>query len=152
MKTKMIACGAVLVVLGLATGGVAAKGDMSNQKPQTVTVELSNAKGDMRFFPDKLDFEAGNLYKLVISNKSQAKHYFSSDRFAQSIYTRKVQVIGRGGKVSAEIKGAVREVEVYPGDTVEWWFVPIKAGMLEDLQCVIPGHAQAGMRGTIEIY
>ena len=51
----------------------------------------------------------------------------------------------------AEVKGAIREIEVYPKGTVEWWFVPVKTGKLTDLICTIPGHAEAGMKGAIEI-
>ena len=128
------------------------KGDLSAQQPITVDVQLSNQQGEMKFFPDTLKFETGRLYKLVITNSSADKHYFSSDKFAQSIYTRKVQVISGKSKVSAEIKGAVREIEVYPGDTAEWWFVPVKTGAITDLKCVIPGHAAAGMQGNINIF
>jgi uncharacterized cupredoxin-like copper-binding protein len=49
------------------------------------------------------------------------------------------------------MKGAIREIEVYPKGTAEWWFVPVKTGKLTDLICTIPGHAEAGMKGTIEI-
>lgn len=130
---------------------VYAKGDLTAQKPVVVNVKLGNQQGEMKFFPNLFTFETGVLYKLVISNDSKSKHYFSSDKLAQSVFTRKVQVLGRGGKPSAEIKGAIREIEVYPGDTAEWWFVPVKAGAIKDLKCVIPGHAEAGMRGEIEI-
>ncbi len=51
----------------------------------------------------------------------------------------------------AEIKGSIREIEVYPQGTAEWWFVPVKAGTFNDLKCTIAGHAEAGMVGTVTI-
>ena len=39
----------------------------------------------------------------------------------------------------AEFKGAIREIEVYPGATAEWWFVPVATGRVSDLRCSIVG-------------
>lgn len=79
------------------------------------------------------------------------KHYFSSDGMSRAVYTRKVQVNGKNGKPIAEIKGSIREIEVYPQGTAEWWFVPVKAGTFNDLKCTIAGHAEAGMVGKVII-
>jgi len=63
-----------------------------------------------------------------------------------------------GGKTVtlAEFKGAIREIEVYPGFSAEWWFVPVATGRVTDLQCGIRGkdgktHADHGMVGEIVI-
>ncbi len=105
----------------------------------------------MRFYPANFEFETGKLYKLVLQNSSGTKHYFSSEGLSRSVFTRKAQVLGPDGKTIAEIKGTIREIEVYPNGTAEWWFVPIKTGVLNDLKCTIKGHAEAGMVGTITI-
>ena len=128
-----------------------AAGDMTKQEPVEIYVDLGNEKGEIKFFPSKLLLETGKLYKLILKNKSSQKHYFSSDKFSQAVFTRKVQISTSSGKPVAEIKGLVREIEVYPGRTAEWWFVPLKTGKFDDLRCTIPGHAQAGMVGVIEI-
>jgi uncharacterized cupredoxin-like copper-binding protein len=67
-------------------------------------------------------------------------------------------VQARDGKTTtlAEFKGAIREVEVYPGQIAEWWFVPVAAGRVTDLRCGIVGsdgksHAEHGMTGEIVI-
>jgi uncharacterized cupredoxin-like copper-binding protein len=74
------------------------------------------------------------------------------------VFTRKVQVTQqREGKsiTLAEFKGAIREIEVYPGHAAEWWFVPVAAGRVTDLRCGIvkdgKTHAQLGMTGEIVI-
>ena len=128
-----------------------AAGDMTKQEPVEIYVNLGNEKGEIKFFPNKLLLETGKLYKLIIKNNSPQKHYFSSDKFSQAVFTSKVQISTSSGKPIAEIKGLVREIEVYPGRTAEWWFVPLKTGKFDDLRCTIPGHAEAGMVGVIEI-
>ena len=135
-----------------------AAGDLSRLEPIEVTVELGKP-GQHVFVPDKLRFETGKLFKLVLRNPSNDPHYFTSHAFTQLIYTRKVQVVqNRDGKMAtlAEFKGAIREVEVYPGQTAEWWFVPVAAGRVTDLRCGIVGtdgksHADHGMVGEIVI-
>jgi uncharacterized cupredoxin-like copper-binding protein len=149
-----------LVVAGsslLSPDGQSA-GDLSRQNPIEVTVELGKP-GRHAFVPSQLKFETGKLYKLILRNPSEDPHYFTSDAFTQMIFTRKVQVTQqRDGKsvTLAEFKGAIREIEVYPGHAAEWWFVPVATGRARDLRCGIVGkdnksHAEHGMVGEIEI-
>ena len=153
-RSFLIAASAV----GLAAAPASAAGDLSRLEPITVTVELG-APGKHAFVPDKLRFETGKLYKLVLRNASSDPHYFTSHNFSQMVFTRKVQVTQeRDGKAVtlAEFKGAIREIEVYPGHSAEWWFVPVAAGRVTDLQCGIKGadgrtHAEHGMTGEIVI-
>jgi uncharacterized cupredoxin-like copper-binding protein len=146
-----------VLIAGLIASADAA-GDLSRQTPIEVTVDLGKP-GEHAFVPNKLRFETGKLYKLVLRNASDDPHYFTSHAFSQMIYTRKVQVTqARDGKsvTLAEFKGAIREIEVYPGHAAEWWFVPVAAGRVTDLQCGIVGkdgksHAAHGMVGEIVI-
>jgi len=154
----------ITAALALATTGffytlVFAGGDLSKQKPIEVRVDLGkDGVDEHRFYPDKFTFETGKLYKLVIHNPSDSKHYFTSLGFAAKVWTRKVQVmddLGPGAKQIAEIKGAVREAEVYPGGTTEWWFVPVATGKAT-VGCGIKDkddktHEEQGMKGEITI-
>ncbi len=154
MRTAFVAA----VVAGGIAGAALAAGNLAGQEPITVTVELGRP-GKHVFVPDRLKFETGKLYKLVLKNTSSDPHYFTSDGFSPLIYTRKVQVVQtRDGKTTtlAEFKGTIREVEVYPGHTAEWWFVPVATGRLTDLRCGIKDkggktHAELGMIGEIVI-
>lgn len=128
-----------------------AAGDLTDQTPIEVTVNLGNAKDNLRFYPNALQFETGKLYKLVIKNPSKQKHYFTSEGMARSVFTRKVQVVNAGNKTLVEVKGSISEIEVYPGQTAEWWFVPIKTLQESPLRCSIKGHTEAGMTGSINI-
>lgn len=128
-----------------------AAGDLSRQTPVDVQVRLGDEKGARRFFPETIELETGKLYRLILSNPSPEKHYFSSDAFSQAVFTRKVQANDADGKAVAEIKGLVREIEVFPKATTEWWLVPIKTGQFGDLKCTVEGHTEAGMVGRIVI-
>lgn len=130
---------------------VHAAGDMTKQSEISMTITLGNVNNSLRFYPDKLRFETGKLYKLILINPSQQKHYFSAEGFARSIFTRKVQVISNKGKTIAEVKGHINEIEVYPGGKSEWWFIPIKSLESSTLHCSIKGHSEAGMQGFITI-
>ncbi|OKH20083.1 biphenyl 2,3-dioxygenase [Hydrococcus rivularis NIES-593] len=109
-----------------------------------VKVSLGNSAGELKFFPSDLKFMAGQKYKLVLDNPSPTKHYFTAKDFADASWTQKVEA----GKV--EIKGAIHELELKPGAEAEWVLVPEKPGTYK-LYCSIPGHAEAGMTGTIAI-
>jgi uncharacterized cupredoxin-like copper-binding protein len=157
-KLTLIAITVVGAAL-LSVPAVFAGGDLSKQKPITVRLDLGkDGVKKHKYYPDKLTFETGKLYRLVIHNPSDSKHYFTSLGFASKVFTRKVQVmddLGAGAKTIGEIKGAVREVEVYPGGTTEWWFVPVAAGTAK-MGCHIKEkdgktHEAKGMKGTITI-
>jgi uncharacterized cupredoxin-like copper-binding protein len=157
MRTGRIAA-AIFAAMIVTAGSAGAAGDLSRQAPIEITVELGKP-GQHAFVPNRLRFETGKLYKLILTNSSNDPHYFTSHAFTQLIYTRKVQVTQmRDGKqvTLAEFKGAIREIEVYPGHSAEWWFVPVAAGRVTDLQCGIRGndgktHADHGMVGEIVI-
>ena len=158
MRSVLITAALTVALLSAAAGGANAAGDLSRQEPIEVTVELGRP-GQHVFVPQQLKFETGKLYKLILKNTSNDPHYFTSHGFSQLIFTRKVQVVHTiDGKPTtlAEFKGAIREVEVYPGFSAEWWFVPVATGRVTDLQCGIRGkdgktHADHGMVGEIVI-
>ena len=133
------------------------KGDLTRQKPISIEVLLKGSSGEFHYYePSILKFETGKLYKLKLINLSDSKHYFTSKKFADSIFTRKIQVNKDLEKI-AEIKGKISEIEIFPNNTLEWWFVPIKTGVFDDLNCKVidktidKSHAEMGMRGKIII-
>ena len=142
----------VLFILSLPLAdSICAAGDMTSQQAIVKNIQLGNTQNKLRFYPSKLQFETGKLYKLIISNPSQQKHYFSARGLSHAVFTRKVQVLSKLGKTIAEVKGSIKEIEVYPGGTAEWWFVPVKTLKSSRLQCSIEGHLKAGMMGQITI-
>lgn len=128
-----------------------AAGDLTAQQAVTVTVQLGDTNNHLRFYPDSLQFETGKLYRLIISNPSRQKHYFTAQGLADSVFTRKVQIVNSTNETLVEVKGSVSEIEVYPGRAAEWWFVPVKTIQNSVLRCSIKGHTEAGMTGQITI-
>lgn len=150
LTTKIALLSSVTLIL-LSSLSANAKGDLTKQTPIEIKVILGDKDNAMKFSPSIIELETGKLYKMVIENQGPVKHYFSSDGFSQSVLTRKVQVNDTSGTPIAEIKGLIREVEVYPEFQAQWWFVPIKTGTFNDLRCSIKGHTEMGMKGTIII-
>jgi uncharacterized cupredoxin-like copper-binding protein len=110
-------------------------------KMETVTVTLS----EYAFSPSPVVFREGVPTKLVLRNAGSEHHYFVSAEFFRNVATRKVQ--SSDGEVKAPYFTAV---EVYAGKTMEWFLVPMKKGTF-DLLCTVKGHAEHGMKGTIEV-
>ena len=131
--------------------------DLTRQKEIEKIILLKGDQGRMHFYePNELVFKTGKLYKLIIKNDSDSKHYFSSTSFARSIFTRKIQISIEDKKI-AEVKGIINNIEVWPNHQLEWWFVPIKTGVFKDLHCNVKdtktdlSHSKMGMVGTIII-
>lgn len=125
-------------------GTIAQATPAPSPQPTEIQVHLGNAAGELKFVPDRLNFQAGQRYKLILDNPSSQKHYFTAKDFADVIWSQKVEA----GNV--EVKGAIHELELKPGAVAEWVFVPLKPGTYE-LRCSIPGHSEAGMKGELTI-
>jgi uncharacterized cupredoxin-like copper-binding protein len=96
------------------------------------------------FYPNELSFEQGRVYKLHLSNPSSVEHYFSAPTFAAKVFTILVEVAG------TEVKGAVTEMALEPGQSLTWIFVPMRAGRYP-LLCPVAGHVEGGMIGALTI-
>jgi uncharacterized cupredoxin-like copper-binding protein len=117
---------------------------LAKQIPIEVKVDLGTKAGDLKFVPHQFNLQAGKRYKLLLNNPSPLKHYFTAKDFADAIWSQKVDA----GNV--EVKGAIHELELRPGTSAEWVFVPVRSG-LYSLRCTVAGHTEAGMTGTLEI-
>lgn len=136
MKRFLAVVLVALFWLGITVPGLAAV------TPTNVQVSLGNTSDELKFFPNQFEFQTGQKYKLTLTNPSHTKHYFTAKDFADNSWTQKVEA----GQV--EVKGAIHELELRPGATAEWFFVPMKAGTYQ-LHCSVPGHQAAGMVGEI---
>ncbi|WP_110986377.1 plastocyanin/azurin family copper-binding protein [Acaryochloris thomasi] len=137
--------GLILVISFVLSGSQPAfANNLALQKPVEINISLSNKEGALKFFPEQLQFLSGKRYKLILSNISPQKHYFTAKDFADAVWSQKVDA----GNV--EIKGAIHELELRPNTEAEWVFVPVKAGSYQ-LRCTIPGHTEAGMVGDLTI-
>ena len=138
---------ALAAVAGLAQG----KGDFADLKPIPVVVMLGDKDNKLLFAPNTLRFETGKLYKLLLVNASPQKHEFVAGELSDSVFTIKAEVVTANGEEIAEIGGIIREIEMGPGVTVEWYFVPLRTVKEATFICDLPGHLAAGMKGTLKI-
>ncbi len=132
-----------------ATQGFAA-GDLSRNSPQEAVLEMGTKDGRMYFKPNHLEFETGKAYKILLKNMDSIKHEIEATEFVEKIFTRKVEV-KHDGKLIAEIKGSIREIEVGPNAEVEWYLVPVQTGVKLAMNCALKDHREAGMFGTITV-
>jgi uncharacterized cupredoxin-like copper-binding protein len=93
---------------------------------------------DFKFNPSAIHLNAGKPMILRLTNVAEQPHEFAAPQFFAAA------VIRPNDKKSINKEG---EVEVAPGTHVEIGLVP-KAGTYH-LQCNKPGHAAAGMQGSI---
>ncbi len=108
---------------------------------EVVRIELD----EMSFAPSELTFEAGKPYKVELVNIGTIKHEFTAESFFASVAWRKAE------SAESEIKAPFfTEIEVFAGQSVELFFVPISTGTF-DLVCELDGHLEAGMHGSISV-
>jgi uncharacterized cupredoxin-like copper-binding protein len=107
----------------------------------TVRIEL----GEMFFKPKSVTLDAGKPYVLELVNTGKVKHEFAAGQFFRSAAVRKLESSVSEVKVSV-----LTEVEVFAGETVEVFVIPVLPGTFEML-CEIEGHREAGMEGTITV-
>jgi uncharacterized cupredoxin-like copper-binding protein len=108
---------------------------------ETVTIDLA----EMSFTPRDTVLKVGQPYVIEVVNKGTEKHEFTAEEFFKTIAFRKAE------DASGEFKGpAPLEVEVFAGQSMELFLIPTEAGVY-DLVCLIEGHFEQGMFGTIAV-
>jgi len=112
------------------------------QATRTITIDMTDA---MRFTPDKLTVQEGETVRFVVKNKGRMLHEM---------------VIGTPDELAKHDAMMVKfpnmehdqpyMVHVDPGKTGEIVWTFNRAGSFE-FACLIAGHYEAGMRGTITV-
>ena len=70
-----------------------ARGDLTRQKPIELEIFLKGKVGESHYYdPSILKFETGKFYKLKLINTSDSKHYFSSNKFTNSIFNQLIKL------------------------------------------------------------
>ncbi len=116
-------------------------GDASAAR-RTITLDMSD---NMRFTPERISVRRGETVRLRVANKGQVMHEIvlgtpaSLDEHAQMML--KFPTMEHGEPYMAHVSPGKS------GDLV-WNFN--REGSF-DFACLIPGHYQAGMRGTITV-
>ena len=130
---------------------VFAEGDLSRANVIEVAMELGQNETGMFISPNSYVFETGQAYNLVITNTDEFKHELALNEMVERIFTRKIEISDSEGNLVAEIEGSIYEVEVGPGQTVQWFFVPVQTMETIEITCELPGHYESGMMATATI-
>ena len=151
MKFPTIAT--VALFLGAATFAAAAHegehfsaGVPGNPKKpaRTVTVIMSDDNG-MKFTPDHLDVKKGEQVHFIIQNKGALKHEFMLASVADNDKHAKLMI-----KYPDMEHDDPNAKSVDPGKSAEILWRFSKGGTFE-FACLIPGHREAGMHGTVTV-
>jgi uncharacterized cupredoxin-like copper-binding protein len=132
-------------------GTAQAEGDLSRANVIEVHMEMGSNDDGMYLKPNHYDFVTGQAYKLIMTNVDEIKHELALNEMGEKIFTRKVEASDKDGNLITEVKGSIREVEVGPGQIVEWFFVPVQPVDATEITCEITGHYEAGMFATASI-
>jgi uncharacterized cupredoxin-like copper-binding protein len=154
MKRLSITASITAMVLASAFPALA-EGDLSRADPTEIILEMGSTDDPVKpmyFEPNHLDLETGKAYKIVLKNVDDEKHEFAGPELIAKVFTRKVEIATESGDLVAEIKGNINEIEVGPGQEVEWFIVPIQTGEDIEMVCELEGHKEAGMVGTVTIH
>lgn len=103
-------------------------------------LQLGTEGGGLKIIPSALALKAGKPYKLVITNPSNVAHVLAMPEF--------VATVEHSSSPAFSYKPA--EIDVVAGETVEWYFIPAKAGRYK-MGCALQDHADAGMRSWIVV-
>lgn len=115
--------------------------EAGNLATQTVTLT------EFQFDPSAFTLAKDVGYKLTLTAPATntAKHYHTAAELYKTLVTRKAQ------DSQAEIKVPYfKAIELLIGGSTDLYIVPTVSGTYE-LICTIPGHADAGMTGTITV-
>ncbi|MEO8123172.1 MAG: cupredoxin family protein [Burkholderiales bacterium] len=125
--------------MNASTAGMA--GDPA-KADRTIAVEMHD---NMRFTPDKISVKAGETVRFFIVNKGQTPHEMVIGT-AEEIDEHAAMMKKMPGMVHKE----ANQITLAPGQRggIVWQFA--KAGTVS-YACLIPGHKDAGMLGTIDV-
>jgi uncharacterized cupredoxin-like copper-binding protein len=110
------------------------------QAPIVLSLRLGTEAGDLEIVPGTLTLQAGKPHKLVIINLSEVAHVLALPEFSATV--------AHSSAPAFPYKPGT--IDVAAGETVEWYFVPTKAGHYK-MGCAIRAHAEAGMHGEIVV-
>ena len=146
----------VLLTLPVAVLASGAAGAPSVQKVTLVMDEMS-------FTPSRVSLQAGLKAEIILTNKGRVKHEFmvyelpkkslsAEERHKWAVatsYFKGLVVKVEGGGIEVEGRD-IFEVEVGRGKSAEVRFMPVKKGTFE-IGCLIEGHYEEGMKGTLTV-
>jgi|SRR5690348_7270820 uncharacterized cupredoxin-like copper-binding protein len=116
------------------------------KKPARVLeVTMRDSDGKMEFVPDHIDVKKGDQVRFIIKNDGALKHEFTLASVADN--NKHAELMKKYPDMEHDDPNAK---SVDPGKTAEILWRFSKGGTFE-FACLIPGHREAGMRGTVTV-
>jgi len=116
------------------------------KKPaRTVTVIMSDGDGTMRYSLNRLDVKKGEQIRFIIQNKGALKHEFTLASVQDN--NKHAELMKKYPDMEHDDPNA-KSVDPDKRAEILWRFT--KAGTFE-FACLIPGHREAGMHGTVNV-
>lgn len=124
-----------------------AAGEPGNDKKPFRTIELimSDGPGTMVYTPNAIAVRKGEQIKFVLKNTGALPHEFLIDSFANN--AKHKAAMEKDPQMEHEEPNG-RRLEPDKSGEILWRFT--KAGTFE-FACLIPGHYEAGMKGTVVV-
>jgi uncharacterized cupredoxin-like copper-binding protein len=122
-------------------------GEPGNPKKKSRTVQVTMREGDgkMLYEPARLEIKRGEQVRFVLSNAGELDHEFVLASTAENL--KHAEQMMKNPDMEHDDPNA-RRVASKKTDEIVWRFT--KRGTFE-YGCLIPGHREAGMTGTITV-
>lgn len=122
-------------------------GEPGNPKKPARIVQVTMREGDgkMMFIPDRIDVRKGEQIRFIIRNNGALKHEFTLANVEDN--DKHAELMKKYPDMEHDDPNA-KSIE--PGKSAEMIWQFSKAGTFE-FACLIPGHREAGMHGTVDV-
>jgi uncharacterized cupredoxin-like copper-binding protein len=116
------------------------------KKPaRVVLINMREGDGKMMFVPDRVKIKRGEQVRFMISNSGELEHEFVLATTEENL--KHAEQMKKNPDMEHDDPNA-RRVKPKKRDEIVWRFT--KAGQFE-FGCLIPGHRESGMTGTIVV-
>ena len=128
-------------------GHVFAAGEPGDPKKpfRVVEITLTDGPGTMTYSPNRIDVRKGEQIKFVLKNTGYLAHEFLIDSFENNA-KHKIEMEKNPEMEHDDPNG--KRLESKKSAEILWRFT--KAGTFE-FACLIPGHYETGMKGTVVV-
>jgi uncharacterized cupredoxin-like copper-binding protein len=148
----------IIMIVALASGAASAAagppghshatfsaGEPGNPKKpaRIVLITMREGDGKMMFIPDRIEVKRGEQIRFMISNSGELDHEFILATTQENV--KHAEEMKKNPEMEHDDPNA-RRVKPKKRDEIVWRFT--KVGQFE-FGCLIPGHRDAGMTGTI---
>ncbi len=136
---------AALADAGHSHGDARAYGEPGDPKKpgRTIQITMREADGKMLFVPNRIDIRKGEQIKFAIRNSGELDHEIVVGTVEENL--KHMAEMMKNPEMEHDDPNAKR---LAPGKAGALFWKFTKAGEF-DFSCLIPGHREAGMSGTI---